>query len=255
MKQETYLEVKDVKRFSGFNLAKQLEGRINEILERFPYHERFHVVDQLRRCAESVPKNIEIAEQQYIKTKFNHFSISIGSCKETQAWLDVAKGQNYITTEVHHELDSQCKRIVSILTKTLSNIKNNQADSKDLPSPFSPDIRNFEVYQKSLELTKMVYAATSESTLRKAKGMYDQMRKVGCVPANIAEAQQLYIRRRFKFFNNALEVLNGLGSLLETARSRQLISEQSFTEMEELRISILNMILRTLTNLSRRKTS
>ncbi|NRG47943.1 four helix bundle protein [Bacillus sp. CRN 9] len=73
--------------------------------------------------------------------------------------------------------------------------------------------------------------------------------------ANIAEAHQLYIKKKFRFFNDSLKALRGLESSLETAVSRGIISKESLKEISELRISIRNVLSANMSNISSEKAS
>lgn len=89
-KQPHYLEVKDVKQFIGYQKAQVLEGKIIELCKNFPPYERKHIVNQVSRSATSIKERIAMGEQIYIGEKFNQYSISIGSAKETSAWLQIS---------------------------------------------------------------------------------------------------------------------------------------------------------------------
>ncbi|MGP9039418.1 four helix bundle protein [Cytobacillus kochii] len=248
------LEVRDVKQFIGYKKAKELEERIIELGRKFPSFEVDHIVNQITRSAESIKRRIQIGEQLYIREKFNQYSIAIGSAKETSAWLQVSFGQKYITQGQFEELDNMVNQVVRILTKTLSNIKEKEGKGLDLPSPYTPNVKNFGAYDNALLLVEKIYEVTRKREFWKEKNLVSDMRKqaTSCV-ANIAEAHQLYRKKKFRFFNDSLKALGGLESSLETSVSKGIISKESLKGISELRISIRNVLSANMGNISNEK--
>ncbi|UOQ84642.1 four helix bundle protein [Gracilibacillus salinarum] len=254
-KQHT-LEVRDVQQFNGYQKAKELEERIIELCKNFPSFEFYHIVNQIERSAESIKKRIQIGEQIYIREKFNQYSIAVGSAKETSAWLQVSLGQKYITQNQFEELDNMVNHVIGILTKNLSNIKEKEGKGLDLPSPYTPNVKNFGAYDNALLLVEMIYEVTRRREFWKEKDLVRKMRKqaTSCV-ANIAEAHQLYIKKKFRFFNDSLKALRGLESSLETSVSKGITSKESLKEISELRISIRNVLSANMSNISSERAS
>ncbi|MBT2217999.1 four helix bundle protein [Virgibacillus dakarensis] len=252
--QQHTLEVRDVKQFIGYQKAKELEERIIELCKNFPSYEVDHIVVQIMRSAESIKKRIQIGEQIYIREKFNQYSIAIGSAKETSAWLQVSLVQKYITQNQFEELDSMVNHVIGILTRNLSNIKEKEGKGLDLPSPYTPNVKNFGAYNNALLLVEKVYEVTRKREFWKEKNLVSDMRKqaTSCV-ANIAEAHQLYIKKKFRFFNDSLKALRGLENSLETSVSKGIISKKSLKEISELRISIRNVLSTNMGNISNEK--
>lgn len=251
---EPILEIKDVKQFQGYKFAKDLEEKVIEVCKHFPLYEKDNLVDQLVRSAESVKKSIVIAEQHFIREKFNQYSIAIGSCKEVTTWLDISLGQGYISTETFEKLNKLTLSVTAILTKTLANIIANEGKGMNLPSPYTPDPKNFVVYNDSLLLVERIYEMTRQRGFWREKDLVFGLRGMaGSTSANLSESNQLYMPRKFKFLNNTLEVLGALKSMLQTALSRKIISEEAATEHEELAVSIERRIKRMMKNLSDQK--
>ena len=251
---ESLLEIKDVKQFRGYKIAKELEEKVYEVCKHYPPYEKDHLVDQLVRSAESVKKSIVIAEQHFIREKFNQYSVAIGSCKEVSTWLEISFGQKYISQEKFEELNKLSFSVVGILTKTLVNIKDNEGKDMNLPSPYTPDPKNFEVYNDSLLLVERIYEMTRKREFWKEKSLVFELRGLsGSVAANLSESNQLYVPRKFKFLNNTLEAVGALQSHLQSALSKQIISEVIFSDFEEQAVSIERRIKRIMKNISDQK--
>ena len=249
-----YLEVKDVKSFIGYQKAKELEEKIYELCQSFPSFEKHHIVNQIERSSKSIKERIAMGEQRYIGEKFYQYSLSIGSAKETSAWLQISLGQKYISQSQYDDLDNLANQVVSILTKTLYHLRNNKGKGMNLPKPFTPNIKKFVAYQNALLLVEKIYEITRLREFWQEKGLqYDMRKNATSCAANIAEAHQLYTPVKFKFFNNSLVALNALDGSLETALSKMIISKDSLNEIIRLRKSIRNILLKIMGNLSSQK--
>lgn len=253
-KKQQHLEVRDVKLFIGYKKAKELETNIIELCKNFPSYEVDHIVNQIERSAGSIKERIEMGEQIYVGEKFNQYSIAIGSAKETSAWLQVSLGQKYITQVQFNELDNLTTQVVSILTKKLSNIKEKEGKGMDLPNPFTPNVKNFGAYTNALQLVDKIYEITNRREFWKEKDLVKIIRKRATSSvANLAEAHQLYIPKKFRFFNDSLKALDSLHSLLETSLIKGIIPEKELKEINELRISIRNVLSMKMKNISDEK--
>lgn len=253
-KKPQHLEVRDVKRFIGYIKAKELEGKIIELCKNFPSYELDHIVNQIERSASSIKERIGVGEQIYVGEKFNQYSIAIGSAKETIAWLQISMGQRYITQGQFDDLDNLTTQVVRILTKSLSNIKEKEGKGMDLPSPYTPNVKNFGAYKNGLLLVEKIYEITGRTEFCKEKNIVKKLRRfaTSCV-ANIAEAHQLHIPKKFRFFNDSLKALDGLDSLLDTCLTKGIISMREQDEISVLRAEIRNILSSKMSNLSKEK--
>ncbi|MCM3443715.1 four helix bundle protein [Metabacillus halosaccharovorans] len=255
-KKRQHLEVRDVKQFIGYKKAKELEKKVIELCQNFPSYEVDHIVNQIERSASSIKDSIEMGEQIYVGEKFNQYSIAIGSAKETTAWLQMSLGQKYITEVQFDELDNLTTQVVRILTKKLSNIKEKEGKGMDLPNPFTPNVRNFGAFNNALLLVEKIYEVTRNPEFWKEKNLVKKMRKRATSSvANIAEAHQLYIPKKFRFFNDSMKALDGLDSSLETSLIKGIISVKELKEIDELRISIRNVLSTKMKNISDERVS
>ncbi|WP_179867344.1 four helix bundle protein [Terribacillus saccharophilus] len=245
--------IRNVKNFKGYKKAEELENKIYELCMTYPSFEKYHIVDQIKRSASSIKEQIASGEQHFIRNKFKHYSYAIGSAKETSAWLDISLNQSYISEYQFNELDRLVQETVSILTRTLVNLKAESSDI-ELPSPYTPDVRKFNAYQESIILVGKIYSLTKSKEFWDEKYIQKRLRQYAssCV-ANIAEGHQLYIPTKFRFFNSALEALNGLEVLLDTALSNGIISSENQRSIVEVGTLIKKVLLKTLKNISGEK--
>ena len=86
------------KDFPSWKKALELAKRVYEISSHWPNHEKFGLVNQIRRAALSICSNIAEGYGSYDDGDKKHFlSIARGSAYEVEAQLLVAKELGYIT--------------------------------------------------------------------------------------------------------------------------------------------------------------
>lgn len=76
----------------------QLQLEIEEVLKSFPVSEKFLLIDQMRRCARSIPAQIAegYAKRESIKEFAKYLNGCIGEANEMISHLLLAKHKRYI---------------------------------------------------------------------------------------------------------------------------------------------------------------
>jgi len=97
-----------------FHLAKGL-----------PSHERYSLVDQIRRASRSVCSNLAEAwrKRRYIAVFKNKVTDSMQEASETQCWLEFSLACEYIEQATFNDLDREYEEIIAML-----NSMENKAD-------------------------------------------------------------------------------------------------------------------------------
>lgn len=108
------------KTLAAYQKALQLSIRIFKLTQTFPAEEKYSLCDQIKRSSRSVCANIGEAyrKRKYIKDFLNKLSISDGELGETQVWLDIAHGCEYITDAEYtslYELSEECGRLLGYM--------------------------------------------------------------------------------------------------------------------------------------------
>lgn len=106
-------------RFEGleiFHVAVDFSLKVYELVKKFPAEERFDLMSQARRAANSIVLNIAEGSERGTKRDFSHFlDMAIGSTFETVACFFIAEKQSYISKqdleEIKREGESVGKRI------------------------------------------------------------------------------------------------------------------------------------------------
>lgn len=86
----------------------KLSLEIYKQTEKYPQHEIYGVISQIRRAALSIPLNIAEGYGRKSKEEFKRFlKISLGSLYEVQTLLEISRDLNYIKKEQYIEISKQ----------------------------------------------------------------------------------------------------------------------------------------------------
>jgi len=95
------------------------------LTRKFPKEEIYSLTSQITRSSRSVSANITEgwAKRNYESVFKQHLIHSLGSCAETQNWLDFALECKYIEEKVYKEFTSELDQIGKMLNKLHQNWK------------------------------------------------------------------------------------------------------------------------------------
>jgi four helix bundle protein len=86
--------------------AVDLAVRVIELSDEFPQRQRRVLVEQLQRCAVSVPSNIAEGKGRLSQKELRHFlAIARGSLSELDTQLEIARRVGLIKDEIHAHLE------------------------------------------------------------------------------------------------------------------------------------------------------
>jgi four helix bundle protein len=99
----------DYKDLLAYKKAFSLSMEIFHISKSFPKEETYSLTDQIRRSSRSVCSNM--AEAYRKRRYINHFISKLTDCdgenSETSTWIDFALKCEYISIEVHTDLNKK----------------------------------------------------------------------------------------------------------------------------------------------------
>jgi four helix bundle protein len=106
-----------------YQQSYRLALEISQMTRTFPKHEQFELGRQLRASARSIPANIaEGWAKRHSPAEFRrHLQIAIGSCEETQVWLDLAKDEGYATSQKREYFRTEYSRVGVLLERLWRN--------------------------------------------------------------------------------------------------------------------------------------
>lgn len=106
-----------------YQISFELACVVHEKLKSFPDHERYALVDQLRRSSRSTCANIVEAyrKRRYPKHFISKLSDADGENTETTMWIDFAHRFGYIDSKTLDNLKERCISIGKLLHFMMNN--------------------------------------------------------------------------------------------------------------------------------------
>ena len=97
--------------------------RVYELSKRFPDHERYALIDQIRRSSRSVCANIAEAwrKRRYIAAFISKLSDSEGEAAETQVHIEFAFRHGYISNAEFEPIDDAYEHILGQLVRMINH--------------------------------------------------------------------------------------------------------------------------------------
>ena len=115
--------MQDFKRLLVWKKGHELTLRVYKLSKSFPADEKFGLTSQIRRACMSIPANIaEGCGREGKKELARFLQIALGSAKESEYHLLLAKDLRYVTVETYNEVNSkldELKRMLVGLIKTV----------------------------------------------------------------------------------------------------------------------------------------
>ena len=116
--------MQDYKKLKVWEKAHAFTLAVYQIAAEFPRYEQYGLASQLRRCSSSVPSNIvEGCGLNSKKELLRHLHIAMGSAKEAEYQLVLARDLGYVSAVVHAALDEQVNEVERMLSALINTIK------------------------------------------------------------------------------------------------------------------------------------
>jgi four helix bundle protein len=100
----------------------EIVKNIYKSTDKFPKHETYGLISQMRRAAVSIPSNIAEGFRRYHNKEYKQFLyISLGSCAELETQITIAKELKYMAASEEalllEELDHLCRMTSNLIKK------------------------------------------------------------------------------------------------------------------------------------------
>lgn len=119
--------MQDFKKLIVWQKAHGLVLEIYKASSDFPKHEIYGITSQIRRSASSIAANIAEGSGKYSTEDVNrYFQIALGSAKETEYFLILAKDLYYISETLFTDLDNKLSEVRAILITLIKNNRLNE---------------------------------------------------------------------------------------------------------------------------------
>lgn len=107
----------DYKKLVVWEKAHQLVVAIYRITRDFPKEELYGLTSQIRRAAVSIPSNLAEGSGKNTDADVARFArISLGSAKELEYQLLLARDLGYVTDPAYQSLDTEVKQVLRMLS-------------------------------------------------------------------------------------------------------------------------------------------
>src|SRR5262249_1947730 len=104
---------------------------VSTLTRMFPKSEQYELGRQVRASARSIPANIaEGWAKRHSPAEFRrHLQIAIGSCEETQVWLEFALDEGFLSAEKREHCRTEYSRIGFLLQRLWQNWRKLPSDT------------------------------------------------------------------------------------------------------------------------------
>lgn len=111
------------KELNFFKKTHQITIEIYKVTKEFPKDEQFSLTNQIRRAAVSIGSNIaEGAGRSSLKDYRQFLYNALGSSKEVEYQLLIAKDLNYISTRTYDRLSEMIDEIIGSITNYIKKL-------------------------------------------------------------------------------------------------------------------------------------
>ena len=112
------------KRLDVWKRSLDLVKGIYELTTSFPDHELYGLVNQMRRCAVSIPANIAEGAARNTRKEFIQFlHVSQASLSELDTHLEISLLLNYVSDDKLEKLSETMNNIDKMLTGLIKSLK------------------------------------------------------------------------------------------------------------------------------------
>lgn len=107
-----------------WKISRSLCSAVYLVTNDFPQDEKFGLINQMRRCAVSIPSNIaEGASRQSNKDFYRFLEIAMGSCYELETQLLISNDLEFLSSESLSVLLKELNRIIMMMSRFMSSLK------------------------------------------------------------------------------------------------------------------------------------
>jgi four helix bundle protein len=115
--------VGDYKKLAVWEKAHQLVVAIYRVTQSFPKEELYGLTSQIRRAAVSIPSNLAEGSGKNSDAEVARFArISLGSAKELEYQLLLARDLGYVADPACESLDTEVKQVLRMLSGFLQKL-------------------------------------------------------------------------------------------------------------------------------------
>ncbi len=111
------------KKLDAWKLSMDLVIDVYRVTDKFPSHEKYGLIDQIRRATISIPSNIAEGAARQTKKEFsNYLHIAQGSLSELDTQIELARRLDYTDEASRRNLDKHMERIDKMITGLIHHL-------------------------------------------------------------------------------------------------------------------------------------
>ncbi len=119
---------------------------VRQVIPQFPPEEKYVLVNQLRRSVYSIPANIAEGHGRFYYQESVRFCyIARGSLEETRTFLILARRLEYISENLHNELDQVTLELRRMLNGYIAYLKQSKRGGTELSASIREDSEEYTI--------------------------------------------------------------------------------------------------------------
>lgn len=116
--------IKSYKDLDVWKKSIEIVKRVYTATGDFPKEEIYGLVNQMRRCAVSIPSNIaEGKTRQHVNEYIQFLYVGLGSCAELETQIIIAKELGYLNNETENEIMEGLDHIGKMLRNLIKSLR------------------------------------------------------------------------------------------------------------------------------------
>ena len=117
--------VQDYKQLKIWKRSFELAVKIYKLTAKYPQHEKYNLISQLRRASTSISSNIAEGASKHTTQDFQRFLYqAYGSLKEVESLLLLSKELDYVLVKDFKELSKEIDEIARMIYRFIEVVKN-----------------------------------------------------------------------------------------------------------------------------------
>ncbi len=115
--------IKSFRNLNVYQISYDLAMDIFHNIKNFPKEEVYSLSNQILRSSRSIPVNIAegYSKRKYENVFKRHLNDALGSCDETNVWLDFALDCKYLSKEKHKDFTNKYKQVGAMIYSLMNN--------------------------------------------------------------------------------------------------------------------------------------
>lgn len=122
------MEYDDFRNMSVWQKSAEIVVKIYDVTKSFPSEEKFGLVSDMRRAANSISHNIAEGYGRFeSRDKTRFYKISRGSCFEVMSQCLISQKLNFMNNKDSNEIIAKCKEVIKELNSIIKTLESRKS--------------------------------------------------------------------------------------------------------------------------------